>query len=103
VHCDTQVTAPLGAYLRQYCFPIRYGHVKQLWPIGYYQTVYASEPGSAEMSSAGRAFSVHLAKCHHDLGPGFAGKANNSSSSTKFAKKLECTPACQPIAMIDKV
>jgi S-adenosylmethionine:tRNA ribosyltransferase-isomerase len=54
------VAAPLGAYLRQYCFPIRYGHVKQLWPIGYYQTVYASEPGSAEMSSAGRAFTPEL-------------------------------------------
>ena len=54
-----QVAAPLGAYLRQYCFPIRYGHVKQLWPIGYYQTVYASEPGSAEMSSADREDTVH--------------------------------------------
>jgi S-adenosylmethionine:tRNA ribosyltransferase-isomerase len=37
--------------------PIAYPYVRGQWPIGMYQTVYASEPGSAEMPSAGRAFS----------------------------------------------
>ncbi len=55
-----QLPAPLAVYLKQYGFPIRYGYVKQLWPIGYYQTVYATEPGSAEMPSAGRAFTPEL-------------------------------------------
>ncbi len=32
--------------------------MKQPWPISYYQTVYATEVGSAEMPSAGRAFST---------------------------------------------
>ncbi len=36
--------------------PIRYGYVDRRWPIEMYQNVYASEPGSAEMPSAGRPF-----------------------------------------------
>lgn len=46
----------LHAYLARVGFPIRYGYVTRSWPIEYYQTVYATEPGSAEMPSAGRAF-----------------------------------------------
>ncbi len=47
-------------YLAQYGHPIRYRYVPQDWPLEYYQTVYATEPGSAEMPSAGRAFSTEL-------------------------------------------
>src|SRR5205814_2166743 len=36
--------------------PIRYEYVSKPWAIESYQTVYATEPGSAEMPSAGRAF-----------------------------------------------
>jgi S-adenosylmethionine:tRNA ribosyltransferase-isomerase len=36
--------------------PIRYGYVDRTWPIEMYQNVYATEPGSAEMPSAGRPF-----------------------------------------------
>ncbi len=36
--------------------PIRYEYVSAPWDLDYYQTVYAREPGSAEMPSAGRAF-----------------------------------------------
>jgi S-adenosylmethionine:tRNA ribosyltransferase-isomerase len=36
--------------------PIRYGYVDRPWPIEIYQNVYATEPGSAEMPSAGRPF-----------------------------------------------
>src|SRR6266403_779644 len=35
--------------------PIRYEYVSAPWDLDYYQTVYAKEPGSAEMPSAGRA------------------------------------------------
>jgi S-adenosylmethionine:tRNA ribosyltransferase-isomerase len=51
---------PLHPYLDTYGFPIRYGYVKEGWPLSYYQTVYATEPGSAEMPSAGRAFTAEL-------------------------------------------
>ena len=40
--------------------PIRYAYVKREWPIEYYQNVYANEPGSAEMPSAGRPFTAEL-------------------------------------------
>src|SRR6266705_1474574 len=40
--------------------PIRYEYVSAPWDIDYYQTVYATEPGSAEMPSAGRAFTWKL-------------------------------------------
>jgi S-adenosylmethionine:tRNA ribosyltransferase-isomerase len=50
----------LQAYLDEHGFPIRYSYVKQGWPAAYYQTVYATEKGSAEMPSAGRAFTHEL-------------------------------------------
>lgn len=40
--------------------PIRYEYVSAPWNLDYYQTVYAQEPGSAEMPSAGRAFTWRL-------------------------------------------
>jgi S-adenosylmethionine:tRNA ribosyltransferase-isomerase len=40
--------------------PIRYEYVSVPWDLDYYQTVYATEPGSAEMPSAGRAFTWKL-------------------------------------------
>jgi S-adenosylmethionine:tRNA ribosyltransferase-isomerase len=51
---------PLHSYLEQHGFPIRYSYVKEEWPLSYYQTVYATEKGSAEMPSAGRAFTPEL-------------------------------------------
>ena len=52
--------APLEHYLAAHGRPIRYGHVDRDWPLAAYQTVYANEPGSAEMPSAGRAFTTDL-------------------------------------------
>jgi S-adenosylmethionine:tRNA ribosyltransferase-isomerase len=40
--------------------PIRYGYVPREWPLSDYQTVFAREPGSAEMPSAARPFSASL-------------------------------------------
>ncbi len=40
--------------------PVRYEYVSAPWSLDYYQTVYAREPGSAEMPSAGRAFTWRL-------------------------------------------
>jgi S-adenosylmethionine:tRNA ribosyltransferase-isomerase len=52
-------------YAEQYGAPIRYGYVPRSWPLPYYQTVFADEPGSAEMPSAGRAFTNDMLQ---DLG-----------------------------------
>ena len=40
--------------------PIRYRYVPRDWPLEAYQTVFAREPGSAEMPSAGRPFTAHI-------------------------------------------
>jgi S-adenosylmethionine:tRNA ribosyltransferase-isomerase len=47
-------------YLAQHGTPIRYGYVPREWPLSYYQTIFAREPGSAEMPSAGRPFTPRV-------------------------------------------
>lgn len=51
---------PLEDYLRDHGRAIRYDYVDRAWPIEVYQTVFALDPGSAEMPSAGRPFSAEL-------------------------------------------
>jgi S-adenosylmethionine:tRNA ribosyltransferase-isomerase len=48
---------PLLAYLDHHGEPIRYRHLPQPRPLADFQTIFALEPGSAEMPSAGRPFS----------------------------------------------
>jgi S-adenosylmethionine:tRNA ribosyltransferase-isomerase len=48
--------AALEPILHAHGRPIRYGYVPRDWPLASYQTVFATEPGSAEMPSAGRPF-----------------------------------------------
>jgi S-adenosylmethionine:tRNA ribosyltransferase-isomerase len=40
--------------------PIRYGHLDRPQPLSAYQNVYSTDPGSAEMPSAGRPFTPEL-------------------------------------------
>ena len=56
------VTVPgaMLTYLEQHGRPIRYEYVPEEWPSAMYQTVFAHEPGSAEMASAGRPFTCEL-------------------------------------------
>jgi S-adenosylmethionine:tRNA ribosyltransferase-isomerase len=53
---DGSVAEHMGRHGR----PIRYGHSAREWPLAAYQTVYAVNPGSAEMPSAGRPFTREL-------------------------------------------
>ncbi len=48
------------AYLARFGRPIRYSYVRGSYPSSAYQTVFAREPGSAEMPSAGRPFTDAL-------------------------------------------
>jgi S-adenosylmethionine:tRNA ribosyltransferase-isomerase len=48
---------PLLAYLDHHGAPIRYRHLPDPRPLADFQTIFALEPGSAEMPSAGRPFS----------------------------------------------
>jgi len=47
-------------YLYRFGRAIRYAHVPRDWPLSAYQTVFATEPGSAEMPSASRPFTAEL-------------------------------------------
>jgi S-adenosylmethionine:tRNA ribosyltransferase-isomerase len=52
--------ADVVEYLRKHGRPITYKYVDRQWPLALYQTVFANQPGSAEMPSAGRPFSFEL-------------------------------------------
>ncbi len=51
------VEGAVSRYLALVGRPIRYSYVRGRFPVADYQTVFAREPGSAEMPSAGRPFS----------------------------------------------
>ena len=51
---------PLLDYVTRHGRPIGYGYVPEERPLSDYQTVYGTEPGSAEMPSAGRPFTPTL-------------------------------------------
>lgn len=55
-----QLPEPGPVYFDRHGFPIRYSYVPVPWPIEAYQTVFATEAGSAEMPSAGRPFTHEL-------------------------------------------
>jgi len=54
------IPTALGPYLERHGHAIRYGYVGREWPVSYYQTVFAVEAGSAEMPSAGWAFTPEI-------------------------------------------
>jgi len=53
-------TSDLGQYLHIHGRPIRYLSGRE-WPLSEYQTMFATDPGSSEMPSAGRPFTTELA------------------------------------------
>jgi S-adenosylmethionine:tRNA ribosyltransferase-isomerase len=55
-----QLPEPVLSYLERFGSPIHYSYVPRPWPESMYQTVFATEPGSAEMPSAGRPFTPEL-------------------------------------------
>jgi S-adenosylmethionine:tRNA ribosyltransferase-isomerase len=57
---ELRLPAPLDRYLSRHGRAIRYPHSDGERPIEDYQTVFASEPGSAEMPSAARPFTPEL-------------------------------------------
>jgi S-adenosylmethionine:tRNA ribosyltransferase-isomerase len=55
-----QLGAPLHTYLQQHGRPIAYRHLSAPRPLTDHQTIFATEPGSAEMPSAGRPFTPRV-------------------------------------------
>jgi S-adenosylmethionine:tRNA ribosyltransferase-isomerase len=54
------VPGRLRSWLAVHGQPIRYAYAERPWPLSAYQNVYATEPGSAEMPSAGRPFTPEI-------------------------------------------
>jgi S-adenosylmethionine:tRNA ribosyltransferase-isomerase len=53
-------TTSVVNYLYRYGRPIAYGYLRDRYRLADYQTVFAADPGSAEMPSAGRPFTREL-------------------------------------------
>ena len=51
---SAEVPGTMVDYLAGHGRPIRYAYTDRDWPLATYQNAYATEPGSAEMPSAGR-------------------------------------------------
>ena len=66
-----QFNADVSDLMARFGRPISYPYVRGQWPIEMYQTVYAGPPGSAEMPSAGRAFSPDVLEQLAHRGIGF--------------------------------
>jgi S-adenosylmethionine:tRNA ribosyltransferase-isomerase len=66
------IGVPIIDYLRQWGRPIRYPYIAKRFPLSAYQTVYAQLDGSAEMPSAGRAFTKTMLACLRARGLGVA-------------------------------
>lgn len=58
-----EIDLPIVDYLRRWGRPITYSYIERPFPIDAYQTVYADRAGSAEMPSAGRAFTRPMLAC----------------------------------------
>jgi S-adenosylmethionine:tRNA ribosyltransferase-isomerase len=54
---DLAMESAVAAYLEREAAPITYTHASGAWPLSDYQTIFAEQPGSAEMVSASRPFS----------------------------------------------
>ena len=54
------VTGDVAAEFRTHGRPIAYGYLDRRYPLEAYQSVFGVHPGSAEMPSAGRPFTVEL-------------------------------------------
>jgi S-adenosylmethionine:tRNA ribosyltransferase-isomerase len=53
---QARLSVAVVPYLLRYGIPIRYSYVPRDWPLAAYQTIFARDPGSAEMPSASRPF-----------------------------------------------
>jgi len=62
--------------------PVRYAYVPERWGLHHYQTVFAAAPGSAEMPSAGRPFTVQTLRELRARGVGLATISLHAGLST---------------------
>ncbi len=78
-------SASLYDYLVDAGRPIRYDYVRTAYPLSYYQTIFASTPGSSEMPSAGRPFTRQLVDRLRSQGVQFANVTLHTGVSSQEA------------------
>ena len=96
---ELRVPGRLLSWLAVHGRPIRYGYVRRDWPIAMYQNVYATEPGSAEMPSAGRPFTADIVMRLVSKGVGVTplvlhtGVASLEADELPYPERLSVPPA----------
>jgi len=90
---------PLLAYLDHHGEPVRYRHLPEPRPLSDFQTIFALEPGSAEMPSAGRPFSRRVLDALAERGIDVApivlhcGVSSLERGETPYPERLEVSAA----------
>ena len=90
VHFD-RCCIPLLDLIYRLGEPVRYGYVEEPLPIDLYQTVYAGEPGSVEMPSAGRPFTWQLLLKLKNQGIGLASILLHTGLSSTRDDQIDLT------------
>jgi len=90
VHFD-RCCIPLLDLIYRLGEPVRYGYVEEPLPIDLYQTVYAGEPGSVEMSSAGRPFTWQMLLKLKNRGIGLASILLHTGLSSTRDDQIDLT------------
>jgi S-adenosylmethionine:tRNA ribosyltransferase-isomerase len=71
--------------------PVRYAYVPRPWALHHYQTLFAATPGSVEMASAGRPFTVQTLRALHRRGIGLATISLHAGLSTYGDREVDAT------------
>ncbi|HEX4015203.1 MAG TPA: S-adenosylmethionine:tRNA ribosyltransferase-isomerase, partial [Frankiaceae bacterium] len=85
---ELAVESGAAAFLEREGRPISYDHLHGEWPLPDYQTIFAEHPGSAEMVSASRPFSLRLVADLWRAGVGIAPLLLHTGVSSLEADEL---------------
>lgn len=95
---------PVLEYLQRWGRPIAYPYVRGAWPLAMYQTVYARAPGSAEMPSAGRAFTPAVLERLRQRGVAFVAiTLHTGVSSLEAPEPPYAEPYRVPIEVVEAI
>jgi S-adenosylmethionine:tRNA ribosyltransferase-isomerase len=95
---DLNTDQPIDAWLAEQALPIQYENLDQQYPLAWYQTFFSFHPGSSEMPSAGRGFTVDVVKRLLRKGVVFApvvlhtGVSSLEEQETPYPEYMEIDP-----------
>lgn len=82
--------------MKRFGAPIRYGYVREAWPLDAYQTMFAVAPGSVEMPSAARPFTPRLVAGLTERGVGIVSITLHTGVSSLEAEPNAASPPIYP-------